>query len=115
MSFDKKDLEITRSSWKATPKDYEIAPYITYAADFLLASSYTSYGAAEPFKPAYIQKPEVEFTNAEYKATKKTGQTASIYYYRDNQLHYLEDVNLQMSINYCDFKMRGCCSSTLWL
>lgn len=108
MSFDKKDLEITRSSWKATPKDYEIAPYITYAADFLLASSYTSYGAAEPFKPAYIQKPEVEFTNAEYKATKKTGQTASIYYYRDNQLHYLEDVNLQMSINYCDFKMRGC-------
>ena len=52
MNFEKKDLEITPSSWKATPKDYEIAPYITYAADFLLASSYTSYGVAEPFAPA---------------------------------------------------------------
>lgn len=109
MNFEKKDLEITPSSWKATPKDYEIAPYITYAADFLLASSYTSYGVAEPFAPAYIQKPELEFTNAEYSDSYGTGKTTTALVWDDFIKQYRETfVDIDVSVNYCEFKLRGC-------
>lgn len=109
MNFEKKDLEITPSSWKATPKDYEIAPYITYAADFLLASSYTSYGVAEPFAPAYIQKPELEFTNAEYSDSYGTGKTTTALVWDDFIKQYREtSVDIDVSVNYCEFKLRGC-------
>ena len=109
MSFAKKDLEITPSSYKATPKDYEIAPYITYAADFSLVSSYTSYGVAEPFKPAYIQKPELEFTNAEYSDSYGTGKTTTALVWDDFLKQYREtSVDIGVSVNYCDFKLRGC-------
>lgn len=109
MSFAKNDLLITPSSWKATPKDYEIAPYITYAADFLLASSYTSYGVAEPFAPAYIQKPELEFTNAEYSASYGTGKTTIALVWDDFIKQYRETfVDIDVSVNYCEFKLRGC-------
>lgn len=109
MNFEKKDLEITPSSWKATPKDYEIAPYITYAADFLLASSYTSYGVAEPFAPAYIQKPELEFTNAEYSDSYGTGKTTIALVWDDFIKQYRETfVDIDVSVNYCEFKLRGC-------
>ena len=109
MNFEKKDLEITPSSWKATPKDYEIAPYITYAADFLLASSYTSYGVAEPFAPAYIQKPELEFTNTEYSDSYGTGKTTTALVWDDFIKQYREtSVDIDVSVNYCEFKLRGC-------
>lgn len=109
MSFAKNDLLITPSSWKATPKDYEIAPYITYAADFLLASSYTSYGVAEPFAPAYIQKPELEFTNAEYSDSYGTGKTTTALVWDDFIKQYREtSVDIDVSVNYCEFKLRGC-------
>lgn len=109
MSFAKNDLLITPSSWKATPKDYEIAPYITYAADFSLVSSYTSYGVAEPFKPAYIQKPELEFTNAEYSDSYGTGKTTTALVWDDFLKQYREtSVDIGVSVNYCDFKLRGC-------
>ncbi len=109
MSFAKKDLLITPSSWKATPKDYEIAPYITYSTDYLLTNSYTSYGAAEPFAPAYIQKPELEFTNAEYSGTNNTGKTTTVRKWDDFSQSYVStSVDIKMSINYCDFKLRGC-------
>ena len=109
MNFEKKDLEITPSSWKATPKDYEIAPYITYAADFLLASSYTSYGVAEPFAPAYIQKPELEFTNAKYSDSYGTGKTTTALVWDDFIKQYRETfVDIDVSVNYCEFKLRGC-------
>lgn len=109
MNFEKKDLEITPSSWKATPKDYEIAPYITYAADFLLASSYTSYGVAEPFAPAYIQKPELEFTNAKYSDSYGTGKTTIALVWDDFIKQYRETfVDIDVSVNYCEFKLRGC-------
>lgn len=109
MSFAKNDLLITPSSWKATPKDYEIAPYITYAADFLLASSYTSYGVAEPFAPAYIQKPELEFTNAEYSDSYGTGKTTTALVWDDFIKQYRETyVDIDVSVNYCEFKLRGC-------
>ncbi len=109
MSFAKNDLQITPSSWKATPKNYEIAPYITYAADFLLTGSYISYGAAEPFAPAYIQKPELEFTNAEYSSTNNTGKIHTSYIWDDFSQSYASNpVDIKVSVNYCDFKMRGC-------
>ena len=109
MNFEKKDLEITPSSWKATPKDYEIAPYITYAADFLLASSYTSYGVAEPFAPAYIQKPELEFTNAKYSDSYGTGKTTIALVWDDFIKQYRETfVDIDVSVNYCEFKLHGC-------
>ncbi len=109
MSFAKNDLLITPSSYKAIPKDYEIAPYITYSTDYLLTNSYTSYGAAEPFAPAYIQKPELEFINAEYKDTYNTGGTITAYRWDDASKSYVSgSVDLKMSINYCDFKLRGC-------
>lgn len=109
MSFAKNDLLITPSSWKATPKDYEIAPYITYSTDYLLTNSYTSYGAAEPFAPAYIQKPELEFTNAEYSDSYGTGKTTTALVWDDFLKQYREtSVDIGVSVNYCDFKLRGC-------
>ena len=109
MNFEKKDLEITPSSWKATPKDYEIAPYITYSTDYLLTNSYTSYGAAEPFAPAYIQKPELEFTNAEYSDSYGTGKTTTALVWDDFIKQYREtSVDIDVSVNYCEFKLRGC-------
>lgn len=109
MSFAKNDLLITPSSWKATPKDYEIAPYITYSTDYLLTNSYTSYGAAEPFAPAYIQKPELEFTNAEYSDSYGTGKTTTALVWDDFIKQYREtSVDIDVSVNYCEFKLRGC-------
>lgn len=109
MSFAKNDLLITPSSWKATPKDYEIAPYITYSTDYLLTNSYTSYGAAEPFAPAYIQKPELEFTNAEYSDSYGTGKTTTALVWDDFIKQYREtSVDIVVSVNYCEFKLRGC-------
>lgn len=109
MSFAKNDLLITPSSWKATPKDYEIAPYITYSTDYLLTNSYTSYGAAEPFAPAYIQKPELEFTNAEYSDSYGTGKTTIALVWDDFIKQYRETfVDIDVSVNYCEFKLRGC-------
>lgn len=109
MSFAKNDLLITPSSWKATPKDYEIAPYITYSTDYLLTNSYTSYGAAEPFAPAYIQKPELEFTNAEYSDSYGTGKTTTALVWDDFIKQYRETfVDIDVSVNYCEFKLRGC-------
>ncbi len=109
MGFAKNDMLITPSSYKATPKDYEIAPYITYSTDYLLTNSYTSYGAAEPFAPAYIQKPELEFVNAEYSDTYNTGQTTTSYIWDDFSKRYVSrSVDLKKSINSCDFKLRGC-------
>lgn len=109
MSFAKNDLLITPSSWKATPKDYEIAPYITYSTDYLLTNSYTSYGAAEPFAPAYIQKPELEFTNAEYSGSYGTGKTTTALVWDDFIKQYREtSVDIDVSVNYCEFKLRGC-------
>ena len=109
MSFAKKDLEITPSSWKATPKGYEIAPYITYSTDYLLTNSYTSYGAAEPFAPAYMQKPELEFTNAKYNNTYGTGKTTTSYIWDEFSQRYIPStVDINFSSNYCEFKMRGC-------
>lgn len=108
MSFAKNDLLITPSSWKATPKDYEIAPYITYSTDYLLTNSYTSYGAAEPFAPAYIQKPELEFTNAEYSDSYGTGKTTTALVWDDFIKQYREtSVDIDVSVNYCEFKLRG--------
>ena len=109
MSFAKNDLLITPSSWKATPKDYEIAPYMTYSTDYLLTNSYTSYGAAEPFAPAYIQKPELEFTNAEYSDSYGTGKTTTALVWDDFIKQYREtSVDIDVSVNYCEFKLRGC-------
>lgn len=109
MSFAKNDLLITPSSWKATPKDYEIAPYITYSTDYLLTNSYTSYGVAEPFAPAYIQKPELEFTNAEYSDSYGTGKTTTALVWDDFIKQYREtSVDIDVSVNYCEFKLRGC-------
>ena len=109
MSFAKNDLLITPSSWKATPKDYEIAPYITYSTDYLLTNSYTSYGAAEPFAPAYIQEPELEFTNAEYSDSYGTGKTTTALVWDDFIKQYREtSVDIDVSVNYCEFKLRGC-------
>lgn len=108
MSFAKKDLQITPSSYKATPKGYEIAPYITYSTDYLLTNSYTSYGAAEPFAPAYIQKPELEFTNAEYSDSFGTGKTTNALVWDEFQKQYREtSVDIDVSVNYCEFNIRG--------
>ena len=74
-----------------------------------MASSYTSYGVAEPFAPAYMQKPELEFTNAEYSGTNNTGKIHTSYIWDDFSQSYVStSVDIKMSINYCDFKLRGC-------
>ncbi len=109
ISFAKNDLLITPSSYKAIPKDYQIAPYITYSTDYLLTNSYTSYGAAEPFEPAYIQKPELEFTNAEYGNTYWTERYIDMEIFDEESQYYIpRRVYFKYSTNYCEFKIRGC-------
>ncbi len=107
-SFERDDLDITRAAYTAKPKNYYIAPYVEYVADFNTVERRKTIGKLEPFEPKYIQKPAAEFTGAKYSNTYNTNNVVRGYYYDSNLGCYKEtDIMIVYSANDGNFNISG--------